>query len=166
MPGVRPPRVAEPPPRPPVCQCGRQAPLTAGTILEGTRKPRRLWFEAIWWVSTQKTGGSAKVLQRLLGLRSYQTAWVWLHKLRRAMVRPGRDKLTGSVEVDDTFLGAAEPGVTGRQIGRVRLRRVPDFSAGSLVPFVEASVAPGSEVRTDGWQGRPLGPKATRTASR
>ena len=161
-------------------RCGRQTSLTAGTILEGTRKPLRLWFKAMWWVTTQKTGGSAKGLQRLLGLRSYQTAWVWLHTLRRAMVRPGRDKLTGSVEVDDTLLGGVEPGVagresetkarvvvaveiTGRKIGRVRLRRVPDFSAGSLVPFVEASVEPGSEVRTDGWQGyEPLRTKGYR----
>lgn len=151
-------------------RCGRQTSLTAGTILEGTRKPLSLWFKAMWWVSTQKTGGSAKGLQRLLGLKSYQTAWAWLQKLRRAMVRPGRDKLTGTVEVDDTFLGGAEPGVAGREsetkarvvvavevagrkIGRVRLRHVPDFSAESLVPFVEACVEPGSDVRTDGWHG-------------
>lgn len=150
--------------------CGRQTSVTAGTILEGTRKPLRLWFQAMWWVSTQKTGGSAKGLQRLLGLPSYQTAWVWLQKLRRAMVRPGRTRLAGTVEVDDTFLGGAEVGVAGRasatkvrlvlavevdgrQIGRVRLRQIPDFSAESLVPFVEASVEPGSTVRTDGWQG-------------
>ncbi len=151
-------------------RCGRQTSLTAGTILEGTRKPLQLWFKAMWWVSTQKTGGSAKGLQRLLGLQSYQTAWAWLQKLRRAMVRPGRDKLVGTVEVDDTFLGGAEPRVAGREretkarlvvavevegrkIGRVRLRHVPDFSAESLVPFVQASVEPGSAVRTDGWQG-------------
>jgi transposase-like protein len=156
-------------------RCGHQTSLTAGTILEGTRKPLGLWFKAMWWVSTQKTGGSAKGLQRLLGLKSYQTAWAWLHKLRRAMVRPGREQLTGTVEVDDTFLGGAEVGVagresetkarlvvavevTGRQIGRARLRHVSDFSAESLVPFVEANVAPGSEVRTDGWAGyEPLG---------
>lgn len=151
-------------------RCGRQTSLTAGTVLAGTRKPLRVWFKAMWWVSTQKTGGSAKGLQRLLGFRSYQTAWAWLQKLRRAMVRPGRDKLAGPVEVDDTFLGGPEVGVAGResetkvrlviavevagrQIGRVRLHQVPDFSADSLVPFVEASVAPGSEVRTDGWPG-------------
>ncbi len=161
-------------------RCGHQTSLTAGTILEGTRKPLQLWFKAMWWVSTQKTGGSAKGLQRLLGLPSYQTAWVWLQKLRRAMVRPGRDKLVGIVEVDDTFLGGPESGVAGREsetkarvvaavetagrkIGRVRLRHIPDFSADSLVPFVEASVEPGSEVRTDGWQGyEPLRAKGYR----
>ncbi len=161
-------------------RCGRQTSLTAGTILEGTRKPLRLWFKAMWWVSTQKTGGSAKGLQRLLGMKSYQTAWAWLQKLRRAMVRPGRTPLAGTVEVDDAFLGGAEVGVAGRasetkvrivvavevegrKIGRVRLRHVPDFSAESLVPFVETSVAPGSAVRTDGWQGyAPLGSKGYR----
>lgn len=165
-------------------QCGRQTSLTAGTIFAGTRKPLRVWFKAMWWVSTQKTGGSAKGLMRLLGLKSYQTAWAWLQKLRRAMVRPGRDKLVGTIEADDAFIGAVEHGVAGRgsqakarivvavevngeQIGRVRLRHVPDFSADSLVPFVEASVEPGSCVRTDGWQGyAPLEDKGYRHTAR
>lgn len=150
--------------------CGRQTSLTAGTIFAGTRKPLRVWFKAMWWVSTQKTGGSAKGLMRLLGLKSYQTAWTWLQKLRRAMVRPGRDKLVGTVEVDDSFVGAVETGVSGRashvkarivvavevdgrKLGRARLRHVPDFSAESLVRFVEDNVERGSKVRTDGWQG-------------
>jgi transposase-like protein len=137
--------------------------------MEGTRKPLRLWFMAIWWVSTQKTGGSAKGLQRLLGFKSYQTVWTWLQKLRRAMVRVGRERLTGVVEVDDTYLGGVEAGVSGRQsatkarlavavelaerkIGRIRLRQVQDFTAETLVPFVEECVEAGSEVRTDGWR--------------
>ena len=151
-------------------RCGRQTSLTAGTIFAGTRKSLRVWFRAMWWVSTQKTGGSAKGLMRLLGLKSYQTAWTWLQKLRRAMVRPGRDKLVNTVEVDDSFVGAVETGVAGRasyakarivvavevdgtKLGRVRLRHVPDFAADSLVTFVEDSVEPGSAVHTDGWQG-------------
>jgi len=151
-------------------QCGRQTSLTAGTIFAGTRKPLRVWFKAMWWVSTQKTGGSAKGLMRLLGLKSYQTAWAWLQKLRRAMVRPSRDKLVGTVEVDDSFVGAVETGVSGRashakarvvvavevdgvKLGRVRLRHVQDFSADSLVTFVESNVELGGEVHTDGWQG-------------
>lgn len=150
-------------------QCGRQTSLTAGTILEGTRKPLRQWFLAIWWVSTQKTGGSAKGLQRLLGFKSYQTAWTWLHKLRRAMVRAGRERLSGVVEVDDTLLGGVEPGgvgrksatkarlavaveVTGKKIGRIRLSQVQDFTAEALIPFVEETVEPGSQVITDGWR--------------
>jgi len=151
--------------------CGRQTSLTAGTVLHGTRKPLRMWFRAIWWVSTQKTGGSAKGLQRLLGLGSYQTAWAWLQKLRRAMVRAGREPLEGPVEVDDSFLGGKEEGVSGRQtvkkakivvavevagggrkqIGRVRLQVVEDFSSASLIAFVVDNVAAGSMVITDDW---------------
>ena len=79
--------------------------MTAGTIFENTRKPLTLWFRAIWYVTSQKSGASAANLQQILGLRSYQTAWTWLHKLRRAMIRPGREKLTGIVEVDETYVG-------------------------------------------------------------
>ncbi|MGH9895280.1 MAG: IS1595 family transposase, partial [bacterium] len=118
----------------------------------------------------QKSGISALGLQRALGLGSYRTAWLWLHKLRAAMVRPGRDRLTGTVEVDETYLGGPKPGkhgrgaagkalivvaaqVDGRRVGRIRLRRVPDASARSLERAVQEAVTPGSVVRTDGWQG-------------
>lgn len=124
----------------------------------------------MWWVTTQKNGASALGLQRVLGLKSYETAWTWLHKLRRAMVRPGRDLLTGEVEVDEAYVGGEEEGLPGRlnlnkalivvaaaadgpRIGRIRLRQVIDASAESLVPFVEDSVARGSIVHTDGWPG-------------
>lgn len=150
--------------------CGRQTSLTAGTIFQDTRKPLTLWFRAIWWLTSQKTGTSALGLQRVLGLGSYQTAWAWLHKLRRAMVRPGRDRLAGRVEVDETYLGRAEKGVRGRQthrkpliamaceeqgkgIGRIRLRHVKDASAESLLPFLREAVEPGSVIHTDGWLG-------------
>src|SRR5271157_2413821 len=95
--------------------CQYQGSLTAGTIFQDTRKPLTLWFRAIWWVTTQKNGASALGLQRILGLGSYVTAWTWLHKLRRAMVRPGRDRLSGRVEVDETYVGGLEEGVRGRQ---------------------------------------------------
>jgi transposase-like protein len=144
--------------------------VTAGTIFEGTRKPLTLWFRAIWWVTTQKTGASALGLQRILGLGSYETAWSWLQKLRRAMVRPGRERLSGRVEIDESYIGPTEEGLRGRRtqrkaliavaaqedgeaIGRIRMRRIPDASAGSLEPFVLASVEPGSVVHTDGWDG-------------
>lgn len=150
--------------------CQRQTSLVAGTIFEGTRKPLRTWFEAMWFVTNQKSGGSALGLQRILGLGSYQTAWAWLHKLRRAMIRPGRDRLSGTVEVDETYLGGPEGGTRGRQrenkaliviaaqqdgngIGRIRMRAIPSASADSLIPFVEESVEPGSVVHTDGWLG-------------
>ncbi len=150
--------------------CQYQASLTAGTIFQDTRKPLTMWFRAIWWVTAQKNGASALGLQRILGLGSYFTAWTWLHKLRRTMVRPGRDRLHGRVEVDETYIGGLEEGVRGRQtetkalvavaceeegraIGRIRLRRIRDASAGSLEAFVAEAIEPGSVVHTDGWEG-------------
>ena len=150
--------------------CHRQTSPSAGTIFDGTRKPLRNWFQAMWYVTSQKLGGSALGLQRVLGLGSYQTAWAWLHKLRRSMVRPGRDRLTGTIEVDETYVGGPESGVAGRKtetksivvvaaqeegngIGRIRLRRVPNVSASSLLPFIRDAVEPGANVHTDGWVG-------------
>lgn len=151
--------------------CGHQTSVTAGTLFEGTRKPLRIWFQAMWYVTNQKFGVSALGLKRVLGLGSYQTAWTWLHKLRRAMVRPGRDMLKGCVEVDESYVGGSEQGVHGRQtetkaivaiaievfspkgFGRVRLRHVPDVSGSSLVGFVCEVVSPGATVSTDGWSG-------------
>jgi transposase-like protein len=157
--------------------CSYQSSVTAGTIFQDTRKPLTLWFRAAWWVTSQKNGASAMGLQRVLGLRSYKTAWTWLHKFRRAMVRPDRDRLTGRVEVDETYLGGLEEGVRGRQterkaliivaaqedgpgIGRIRIRRIVDASAESLVLFIQDSVEAGSVIHTDGWLGyEPVGGK-------
>lgn len=150
--------------------CGAQTSVTAGTILQDTRTPLPVWFRAMWWVTTQKNGASALGLQRVLGLKSYETAWTWLHKLRRAMVRPGRDLLDGRVEVDEGYFGGPEEGLPGRLnlektlvvvaaqedgkgIGRIRMRQISNASAESLIPFVRDSVAPGSVVHTDGWLG-------------
>jgi len=104
--------------------CRRRTSLTAGTIFEGTRKPLRTWFMAMWFVTSQKNGVSALGLQRTLGLGSYETAWTWLHKLRRAMVRPGRDRLSGTVEADETYVGGPEQDKWGRDIERP-LSRLP-----------------------------------------
>ena len=154
-----------------VCStCGYHASLRAGTIFQSSRKPLQMWFRAIWWITSQKTGASALGLQRVLGLGSYQTAWTWLHKLRRAMVRPGRDRLTGIVEVDETYIGGPKPGKRGRgaegkslvlvaaqkdgnRIGRIRLYRIQDASADSLEPSVVEAIEPGSIIQTDGWPG-------------
>jgi transposase-like protein len=151
-----------------LCQhCHAETRLTAGTIFEGTRKPLKVWFLAIWELTTQKYGANALGLQRVLGLRSYTTAWAWLHKLRRAMVRPGRERLRGTIEVDESYVGGEESGVRGRKtikkaivaiavevkedsIGRIRLRHVPDLTATSLQSFVTHVVDHGSTVQTDG----------------
>src|SRR6478609_5459814 len=85
--------------------CGRQTSVTAGTIFHRIRTPLSTWFAAIWFLTSQKNGMSALGLQRVLGFGTYETAWAWLQKLRRAMVRPDRDLLSGVVELDEVFVG-------------------------------------------------------------
>lgn len=154
--------------------CGFQTSITAGTIFHRSRKPLILWFRAMWYITSQKYGANALGLQRVLGLGSYHTAWEWLHRIRRAMVRPGRDRLLGVVDVDETYLGGGRHGKRGRgaenkalvvvavedkstpkkkEMGRIRLQRVQDASATSLQAFIQASIEPGSAIRTDGWEG-------------
>ena len=150
-------------------RCGYQASVTAGTIFHRTRLPLQNWFRAIWWMTDQKHRLSALGLQRLLGLGSYRTAWLWLQKLRRALVRPGWDQLGGQVEVDEAYMGGVEAGggrrhvgskalvaiaaqIDGRGIGRIDLRRIPAASARLLVAFVKHAVKPGSVVITDEWE--------------
>lgn len=147
--------------------CRYQVSVTAGTIFQDGRLPLMLWFRAMWYVTSQKNGVSALGVQRVLGLGSYQTAWAWLHKLRRAMVRPGRVRLSGTVEVDETYWGGEEAGVVGRlthdkvlvavaaqvdgtRIGRIRLKRIPNHTKATLHGFITQAVEPGSTVRTDG----------------
>jgi len=151
-------------------KCNRKTSVISGTIFEGTRKPLAAWFRAIWWVTSQKNGASALGLMRVLGLGSYKTAWTWLHKLRRAMVRPGREKLAGTVQVDETFIGGEKPGKRGRgaegktlvlivaqengkAVGRIRLVKIPDASSKSLEEAIRETVGPGTQVKTDGWKG-------------
>jgi transposase-like protein len=141
--------------------------VTAGTLFQDTHLPLTVWFRVVWQVTSQKTGASALGVQRVLGLGSYKTAWTILHKLRRAMVRPGRDRLSGTVEVDETYLGGPEQGVIGRltveksmvvvaaqqdgrRIGRIRMARIPDLSKDALQGFIAQAIEPGSVVRTDG----------------
>jgi transposase-like protein len=153
-----------------VCRsCQRQTSVTAGTLFAGTRTPLSSWFAAIWQLVGQKQGMSALGFQKLMGFGSYETAWAHLHKLRRAMVRPGRDLLGGLVEVDESYVGGREEWTRGREtetksrvaiavevktrgFGRIRLQRVPDVSKASLIGFVTEAVEPGATVRTDGWR--------------
>jgi transposase-like protein len=155
------------------CQsCGRQTSLTSGTVFHRTRKPLRLWFLAMFLMTSSKRGISATELSRQLGV-SYPTAWTWLHKLRSAMGCRSCTMLEGHVEVDESYKSGVVPGKQGRTapyervlvgaaleavkdgkgIGRVRMRALQDASSGSLHPFVADVVAPGSEVSTDAWRG-------------
>lgn len=154
--------------------CGHQTSVTAGTVMHGTRTPLRTWFWAAYLVATHHPGISAKQLQRQLALSRYETAWLILHKLRRAMVAPERSRLIGPVEVDDFEIGSLEKGkgkpggrrrdsakrlvaiaveLRGGGSGRLRLQVVPDASGESLCGFVSEVLAPGATVHTDGWRG-------------
>jgi transposase-like protein len=141
--------------------CARKVSVTAGTIFDRSRVPLADWFTAIWFMTNQKYGVSALGLQRLLGFGSYQTAWTMLRKLRTAMVRPGRERLQGTVEVDETYVGGIEQGTRGRGTERKFivaiaievLSPIVDASSRSLIPFVQFTIEPGSQVNTDGWKG-------------
>jgi transposase-like protein len=153
-------------------QCRHQCSVKAGTIFQDSRLPLTLWFRAMWYVCSQKNGVSAMGVQRVLGFGSYQTAWAWLHKLRRAMVRPGRDRLRGRIEVDETYIGGREsaPGrgalskslvviaaeEAGAGIGRIRLACIPAASREVLGAFIAGAIEPGSAIHTDGWSGYDL----------
>lgn len=152
--------------------CKARSSATAGTIFDGTRTPLTVWFLACWLFATQKDGVSAQSLQRALEIGSYQTAWAMLHRLRSVLIRPGRERLAGRVEVEETFIGGEEPGLRGgrqkgkkslvgvavevrqpKGYGRCRMALLGDASAGSLHPFVTAHVADGATVVTDSWNG-------------
>lgn len=148
-------------------RCERRTSVTAGTIFDRTRTPLSTWFAAIWLLTSQKNGMSALGLQRVLGFGSYETAWAWLHKLRRAMVRPDRDKLSGVVELDETMIGGVSHGSGGgygdkvavmvavehngtRRLGRLRLAVADRPATTQLVQFATQVIEPGSTIRTDG----------------
>jgi len=151
--------------------CGHKTSVIAGTIFQDTRKPLKDWFTAIWWVCTQKNGASALGLQQVLGLRSYQTAWTWLHKIRTAMVYANRSKLAGRVEVDEAYLGGEDAGgvigrgarkktlvvaaveVKGRSVGRARLCVIGDASWRSLSKFIKDNIEADATLVTDAWSG-------------
>lgn len=152
-------------------ECHRQISILAGTIFQDSHKSIQIWFTAIWWVVTQKNGASALGIKRIMGFGSYKTAWLWLHKLRRVMIRPGRDNLSGLVEVDETIYGGEKSGKRGRGaagkaligiavedklkdgIGRIRLGVLSDASQNSLSNFIKNKIVEGSIIRTDDWSG-------------
>ena len=150
--------------------CRRRTSVTAGTIFDRTRTPLTVWFTACWVFATSKDGISALSLQRTLGIGSYQTAWALLHRLRSVLIRPGRERLSGVVEVDETLIGGEEPAAivdTGQSkkvltgiavevredakgLGRCRMKPLAGTSAQSLQAFVRDHVQPGTKVITDG----------------
>ncbi len=151
-------------------KCRHQVSLTSRTVLHRTKIPLTHWFWAAYLMTTDKRGVSALLLQRQLGLSSYETAWMMLHKLRRAMVNAARDPLRGEVEVDDTWVGGEQAGLKGsrqlkdrraalvlvtvekrgRASGRARMNVIPDFKASTIIPVLTRNVAPGSTIYTDG----------------
>jgi transposase-like protein len=155
--------------------CGKQHSILAGTMFEQTKTGLSKWFLAIYLVTSSKGGISAMELQRQMGFGSYGTAWTWLHKIRRAMIRPGRESLEQRVEVDETLVGGARSGKSGRgadgktvvagaveakpgkgrkrPLGRLRLAALPDASAKSLEGFIAADTAKPLTITTDGWAG-------------
>lgn len=150
--------------------CRHQVSLTAGTVLHRTRIPLTHWFWAAYLMTTDKRGVSALLIQRQLGLSCYETAWMMLHKLRRAMVNVAREPLHGDVEVDETWVGGEQAGLRGsrqlkgrraalvlvavekrgRASGRVRMKVIPDFKSRTIIPFLQQNVSPGSTIYTDG----------------
>ncbi len=157
-----------------VCRsCRHHTSATAGTVLHRTRLPLTTWFAAAYLVVSLKPGVSALQLQAQLGISRYETAWLLLHKLRRAMVDPDRSRLAGTVEVDETWVGGKQAGLKGgrqrknrkalmvavaverreKSLGRLRLEVVPDDSAATLGAFIARNIEPGSTVGSDAWSG-------------
>ena len=152
-------------------RCEHRHSLTAGTIMDSSKKPITYWFKAMWWFTTRKSGLNAVNLRELLGLGSYGTAWCWLQKLRRCTIRKDREKLSGRIEVDEFYIGGKVSGKRGRgayhktavvaaverdgenrKIGRIRLKVIPDCSSASLHGFIDEHIEPGSTIVTDDWR--------------
>jgi transposase-like protein len=150
--------------------CSSIVTITSNTLFDQTNKSLSLWFRAIWWMIAQKNGVSASGLQSILGIGSYKTAWVWLHKLRTLMSFPNREKLSGKVEIDETYVGGVSDGKRGRGsenkslviiavevlpkgTGRVRLQIIPTAEGKHLLKFIRENVETEATIITDGWTG-------------
>jgi transposase-like protein len=137
-------------------ECDHQTSLTAGTLLEKTHKPLKMWFRAVFEISTRRTGISAKDLQRIMGFGSYKTAWTWLHKLRAALVRPEREPLGPFVQMDEALVGGKGGPhkelvlVAAEADGRVRLAHAETNDKATLKRFADGQVAADARVVTDG----------------
>lgn len=156
--------------------CGKRSSVTAGTIFEKTRVPLTVWFRAAWEMTARPQGVSARNLQRSVGLGSYQTAWMMLHRFRRAMVMPDREQLSGVVEVDEVIIGGKHKkgapgrskhpnkfsvmvmtentgkssiGGSGKSIGRVRAVVVEDFTAKEFRRAFTDNIDAGAAVVSD-----------------
>jgi transposase-like protein len=158
-----------------VCvECERQTSVLVGTVFEGSRLPLLQWFRAAWLITSRKSGVSASTIQEELGIGSYKTAWTLQHKLRKAMVRPGRGLLSGEIEVDETYIGGPRSGKRGRGAenktivaiavekptghikwgyGRCRLRVIPNIQRQTLEDFISDVCEPGSIIYTDANRG-------------
>ena len=151
-------------------KCRWQQSVLSGTVMHRTHLPVKLWFRAMWCICASKSGVSALNLKHTLGIGSYNTAWLCLHKLRRAMVRPGRELLSGVVEADETYVGAPQEGKPGRGaygkrlvfvaverkgkgIGRIRMQGIANASGEALQAAVTSTIEPRSSIKTDGWSG-------------
>jgi transposase-like protein len=152
-------------------KCNRDISVTAGTVFQGRHLSLRLWFQALWLVVAHKNGVSALGLSESLGIKRQMTGWELLKKIRTAMVRTGREKLSGLVEVDEVFLGGVKPGKRGRGalgkvlilvavedkekkgFGRIRIEIIPDASAMTLKLAIAKMIEPGSKIRTEQWKG-------------
>lgn len=151
-------------------RCRHDTSVTSGTVFGDSRIPLHLWFQALWLVVSQKQGASALGLSREIGIDRQKTGWYLLQRIRTAMVRAGRERLSGIVEVDEVFLGGVKPGKGGRgalgkvlilvavedkskAFGRIRIEIIPDASAASLRRAIGKMAESGSIIRTDEWKG-------------
>ena len=136
--------------------CRHQTSLTSGTVLQGTRKPFKTWFRAVFEISARRNGISAKDLQRIMGFGSYETAWTWLHKLRSSLVRPGRKPLSQHVQIDEGYVGGRRGGkemvlvATGTTDGRIRLAHAANKDESTLKQFADGNVEIAADITTDG----------------
>lgn len=154
-----------------VCKlCKRQTSILAGTIFHGAKTPITVILRALWFIVAQKNGVSAISVQKILGIKRYETVWTWLHKFRRLMVMPERTKLSGKVEIDETLVGGKKSGkrgrgaegkilviiaieLVGKKMGRVRMETIESADRVEINQFVKSNIVVGSTIITDGWKG-------------